>query len=317
MKRRDFLSSIAIVPFAKEPIIDNILAQEMALPGRRISLRELHLLDSTQSIELGVSSRLIVLHIWGDHCAPCIAEMPEWRRIVAQLAMVPDIRFVAAAETYSLTRLKQFLQTKAEQLPQTKQYILPYGDRGGSENSHLRAQLDNLAQPITLLLDRQLVVRQAFVGSIKERVLELQDSVGRLLAAVRGKPVGLEVLLPDVAELATQTSSGQVGIRIARRTAELAMLHRRFSAQGLAAPQLVFVNPPGGTIAQDEKWIRSLEKMPAFSKIRFLYSMWAYPLHAMLLLDGQQIVRQAFLGELRSTRTSEVLLAIERFARVA
>jgi UDP-3-O-acyl-N-acetylglucosamine deacetylase len=45
------------------------------------------------------------------------------------------------------------------------------------------------SRPVTLLLDQQGVVRQAFVGSFGKSTNELIQAIEHLLAAVSGRPI--------------------------------------------------------------------------------------------------------------------------------
>ena len=50
-----------------------------------------------------------------------------------------------------------------------------------STNAELSSQVLTSKRPITLLLDGDMVIRQAFVGSIRSRLVELSTGVDRLV----------------------------------------------------------------------------------------------------------------------------------------
>src|SRR5207248_2857388 len=109
---------------------------------------------------------------------PCVSEMPLLRDITRAFRKTePELRFAYVSETLEEERLLDFLRRHARTLPDADVYQ--------STDGRLRALLQTGKQPITLLLDRQMVVRHAFVGTVGERRNELVDAIERLLRTLR------------------------------------------------------------------------------------------------------------------------------------
>src|SRR5262249_5008680 len=106
-------------------------------------------------------------------------EMPRLRRMFGSLAAEQDLRVVLVSETSSERRIREFLGASGAALPDCPWYQV-------SDRERLRRSLGGVeSQPLTLLLDRQGTVRQAFIGSLEPRRSELIESIERLLARVR------------------------------------------------------------------------------------------------------------------------------------
>jgi hypothetical protein len=90
----------------------------------------------------------------------------------------PAVRFLFVSETLEADKLTRFwCQDKKAQVPDLNPYQ--------STDERLRDALDTGKQPLTLLLDRDLVVREAFVGTLAPRAGELATAVTRLLSATQ------------------------------------------------------------------------------------------------------------------------------------
>jgi hypothetical protein len=121
-------------------------------------------------------ARLLLVHIWAVECRPCVEELPILRRITDSLRDMPQVTPVLVCETLELLRLQQFLSEHRADLPRVELYQ--------STDEKLRRSLQNRAQPTTLLLDALYVVRQAFLGSLKQRRSEFADAIMRLARSV-------------------------------------------------------------------------------------------------------------------------------------
>lgn len=126
------------------------------------------------------AARLLVVHLWAVDCPPCVAEFPILRDITRAFQRTePDVHFAYLSETLEEDRLLDFFKRHKAALPVAESEMYQLTD------TRLRQALGTTQQPVTLLVDRNLVVRQAFVGSIAERRSELVEAIERLLAILR------------------------------------------------------------------------------------------------------------------------------------
>lgn len=122
-------------------------------------------------------ARVTVLHLWAVDCAPCIAELPVLRDIARGYRETePAVAFHVITETLEEERLTQFLAAHAA--------LLPPGDVLQTDG-RMRQSLQVTQQPITLVVDRGFVIRQAFVGSIAARRAEFVSAIEHLLGTTR------------------------------------------------------------------------------------------------------------------------------------
>lgn len=122
--------------------------------------------------ELSAKGSLLMVHIWSIHCPPCLAELPLLPDVIAALRRRTGMRMVFIAEDQQ-AEMEKFFREHATALPRVEQYII-------SSESRLRPDLDESSQPLTLLLDDHLVVRDAFIGPLIERRNDLQAAAIRL-----------------------------------------------------------------------------------------------------------------------------------------
>lgn len=147
---------------------------ESLLLHRQVDLEGLRRLkDGKFSVETPQPARLTILHVWAVECRPCIEELPLVRKLADSLEQDPQLRFVMVTETTDTKVLLDFLAKNRGELPRSApQYQ--------STDERLRKSLQNRSQPVTLLLDARMVVRQAFLGSLKLRRSELAEAIQRL-----------------------------------------------------------------------------------------------------------------------------------------
>ena len=154
---------------------------EAALLHRRLdvsAVRQWHRgSESWRPLELP-AAKVYVVNLWAIHCKPCIAEFPQLRNVAAGWKTKSEVQFVFLADPPSET-------TEAEVVAfwQKNQTALPDIDPSRSYSDVIRRGLDNDQEPITLLLDENLVVRQSFIGGIGER--PLGRAIERLLQAIK------------------------------------------------------------------------------------------------------------------------------------
>ena len=120
------------------------------------------------------TERLLVLNLWSAHCAPCVAEFPLLRRMTAAWRREREVRFLFVANPPHDTEAVEVIEFWTGQAA-----AVPDADPCRSTTDKLRAALDNQSQPLTLLVDGDGVVRQAFIGTIKTR--GLASAMERLL----------------------------------------------------------------------------------------------------------------------------------------
>jgi len=166
------------VAWAESPY--RIADAEAALLHRRLDLagiRQYSRAQKTWQPLVLPSARVYVVNLWGVHCAPCRAEFPLLRNIQRAWQSNREVTFLYLADPPLESLPEEILR-----FWQDGKGTLPDADPARSSDDALRRQLGNDAQPITLLLDAQSVVRQAFVGAIGDR--PLGAAISRLLAAV-------------------------------------------------------------------------------------------------------------------------------------
>ena len=156
---------------------EELRAQEATLLHRRLPLRELQrqVAGEWRSYTLP-TAKLLVINLWSTRCKPCIEEMPFLRRLAAGWRGEHGVRFLFVAdppEENPEAELQAFWRPRGS--PLHGEELLR------SSDGALRAALDTGVEPITLLVDSDRVVRQAFVGSVVRRGAELAAAMTRLL----------------------------------------------------------------------------------------------------------------------------------------
>lgn len=123
---------------------------------------------------------MLVLHLWAADCKPCVSELPVLRSFVQSWRDSADTQFLFVAETESEERLLSFWNSQmAAESPRIP--LVQIGDE------RIRSILETGRQPLTLILDTNWVVRQAFVGSVAARATELSAAMSRFLAVLRAQ----------------------------------------------------------------------------------------------------------------------------------
>jgi len=124
--------------------------------------------------------RPLLVHLWSVNCPPCVRELPALSQVMAHLRKETGLRVVFIAEDLPSV-LTAFLRAHGAGLPAVEHWL-------SGPSSGLRIDLQDSGQPMTLLLDADLVVRQAFVGLVSERRHELFVGASRLLRSLAAHP---------------------------------------------------------------------------------------------------------------------------------
>ena len=153
-------------------------AREQRLLHARLSLESLGRIDpATQRLwdsRLHSGGKPMLVHLWSVACGPCVREMPALRQMMEHLQREAPLRVVFISEDLP-DALANFFQAQAkERLPNVEYWM-------SGPSSAMRIDLQDNGQPMTLLVDGDLVVRQAMVGPLTERRNELYSAVSRLL----------------------------------------------------------------------------------------------------------------------------------------
>lgn len=157
----------------------------------RTALRDLRVWDSKSDVlrdarpgeVIDDSTEVMILHLWATWCGPCKEEFPLWRQIEPSI-LYPHkgrVRIAHVALQSDSTGMANFVKEMAGQLP----FPLEHFDRNSRLADKLNLVDKQLALPVTLLLDSERVVRQAFIGSIRNRREELIESTGRLVRLIK------------------------------------------------------------------------------------------------------------------------------------
>jgi thiol-disulfide isomerase/thioredoxin len=158
---------------AEDPSAD----REAALLHRRLDLSAVsqwnRATGSWQPLTLP-PAEVYVVNLWSLQCKPCLAEFPLLRNILSGWKAKPAVQFLFIADPPGETS-----ESEAVAFWRKSSAALPDADPCRATTEDLRRILEDGAQPITLLLDENLVVRQAFIGAIGGR--PLGRSIERLL----------------------------------------------------------------------------------------------------------------------------------------
>lgn len=142
---------------------------EGQLLHRRVPLQQLEAFSSLENDWKPYAvpaAKLYVINLWATHCTPCLEEFPKLKGLVDGWQSTPDVRFLFISDPPGDSprqEVASFWLRHRSQLPMESPLRTTTDD--------LRASLGIDTQPITLLVDAQGVIRQAMVGSIKNRNL--------------------------------------------------------------------------------------------------------------------------------------------------
>lgn len=140
-------------------------------------LSSVQLVPFRQQGSAPLSSRgaILVLHVWSVHCVPCVKEMPELQRMLASMKGDGRLRVVFVSQD-SAEDLQRYWGEWQQQLPLAPKFEFYLA----SPDSQLQSSLQSTTLPLTLIVDAQMVVREAFAGPLLERGNQLLSAVRRL-----------------------------------------------------------------------------------------------------------------------------------------
>lgn len=181
-----------------------LLHRPIALTGLKVYSRE----RKTWQPLRRPTARVVVVNLWARSCPPCLAELPEFAKLVAdwkqkdkagvQFLFIADPPEQTSAAEVASFWTAPLVDELAGRCPGTR---MPHGSRASClvavpDSDPVRADSDSLTRavgsetrPLTLLLDEQGTVRQVFAGALAGRGAQLNGAIERLLAAVRGRAV--------------------------------------------------------------------------------------------------------------------------------
>ncbi|MGA2435556.1 MAG: TlpA disulfide reductase family protein [Bryobacteraceae bacterium] len=131
--------------------------EAMMLTGSRAANFSLETLDGEPVSLDQTRGKVVVLDFWATWCPPCRAELPSIEKLRAEFA--DRVQFYGVNEEDSGS-VKDFIRKKHYELP-----ILMDGKR------QVHRQYGISAFPTLLIIDRQGVIRQHFIGSRSEAAL--------------------------------------------------------------------------------------------------------------------------------------------------
>lgn len=117
-------------------------------------------------------AKLVVLHLWASHCPACLPEDPQWRELAQRLEedYQGEVR-VLLVSTWEISSASALVLRGAPTASCARHNYHDLDER-------ILHALPQARLPTTLLLDREGVVRQAFVGPLRRGALV--NAVARL-----------------------------------------------------------------------------------------------------------------------------------------
>jgi len=142
---------------------------EAALLHRRIDLSSAQQWDRSLGrwLPLALSpAKIYVINLWTVYCEPCQKEFPQLRNLMKGWRSHPEVQFVFVADPPD-----SVTESEVVEFWRKNQALLPDTGPARTTTPIVRQSLDNDSNPITLLVDENMIVRQAFVGSIGSRAI--------------------------------------------------------------------------------------------------------------------------------------------------
>lgn len=194
--------SARATPTPEQVLEATLLHRPVSLTGLKVYSRERQTWQPLRT----PTARVVVVNLWARSCPPCLAELPEFAKLVAdwkqkdktgvQFLFIADPPEQTTAADVASFWTSPLVDELAGRCPGTR---MPHGSRASClvsvpDVDPVRADSDSLTRavgselrPLTLLLDDQGTVRQVFGGALAGRSAQLSGAIERLLAAVRGR----------------------------------------------------------------------------------------------------------------------------------
>lgn len=189
---------------AEQALEANLLHRSVPLTGLKVYSRARHEWQPLRR----PSAQVLVVNLWSRLCPPCLAELPELQRLVADWKKLDGnrVQFLFIADPPEQTSAQQvadfwtspLLDEFAGRCPGTpllrgarKSCLLsiPDVDPVRGEGNQLTLAVGSQTRPLTLLIDEQGTIRQVFAGALAGRSNQLSDAIRRLLNVGRSHPV--------------------------------------------------------------------------------------------------------------------------------
>lgn len=310
----------------------NEIERERSLRHIRLSLDEILLWDDDHlsNKQLVPFKPVLVVHLFSLDCPPCLEELPSLKEVFH--GNWKDVQFAMVLETLDEGRIREFLRTSRSKLPEGVPLYVST-DRRIRDTS----QLGINTIPVTLLLDKQRVVRQSFVGGLKDRMHELTRALSGLQKALTKEPLpiesGLKVsqklqsehFLHHHVNMAAMSGSSHLRLRVlylhgpgCKECAEdLDGRLKRMMDGWSGIKDVRFAVVDCGPQGRDDSTPPSTSELPEKLAVRCsdgnLNAIWAHDQRPLtLLLDSTDVVRDAFFGPI-SSRTG---IALQRLYTV-
>lgn len=149
--------------------------KEVELLNLQLDLNGIKMLDQTGVYPYKKGfERVTIFHIWAIECGISMDGLPSILRLAQEWSNNKHVKVIAVSETLDINRVRDFwLRVSREN--RRKMSLAISGD------SRIRDTIQTGVQPLTLLLDQDSVIRQAFAGSLKNRKIELNTAINRIL----------------------------------------------------------------------------------------------------------------------------------------
>jgi thiol-disulfide isomerase/thioredoxin len=118
---------------------------------------------------------VVVLHFWGTWCAPCRKEYPEFAKLYERLKNDERIQFISVSCSPGIEKDVAKLKSDTSDYLRSIQVDMPvYADTTAFTRSYIAKLLasQGMGYPTTLVIDRNGIIRDAWVGAADITKLE-------------------------------------------------------------------------------------------------------------------------------------------------
>lgn len=120
-------------------------------------------------------SKVAFMHIWALECGPCVKEMPDIKKLVDRLREI-SVKSVFVVETADREKIEKYFLGNGKLFVKIQQYY--------AGNSDIRKTIGDMTQPMSFLIDGDLMVREAFIGPLNGRHKQVVDAAMRLNSGI-------------------------------------------------------------------------------------------------------------------------------------